>query len=209
MAAIDNYAQDPQRALIDAASNPVFKAVLDAEDYEVVPVDQGDGTQGQAQAVKATSVKKAVRRIIAAAREVGVDVRHWICSKDEFNLCSKLNTPIGDLMRQLNAFLKSVFTEAVLHLLGLVATFVTIAGAAAAGTFLGIFSAVGFINKVFVELCACPVGAEPFAKADTHQHVTSGPHFILGHWCHAGACRLAQTLGSSIAQNRGDIKWQM
>jgi hypothetical protein len=155
MHSINDYAKDLNLALIDAADNPAFREFMDAGDFEMIAVDQGDGTQKQVQALSRRSVKKVIEKIIARAREKGVDMKNWICSsadKGGFDLCSKLDTPIGQLMRDLDAFLKKRWAEGGLVVAGVLA----IAANPAVGTFLAIFSAIGFINKAFVELCDCP-----------------------------------------------------
>jgi hypothetical protein len=111
MPSISDYAADPNRALIDAAADPVFREFMEAGDYELIAVDRGDGTQMQVQALARRSIKKVIERILARAREKGVDIRNWICSPDKFDLCSKLDTPVGELMRELNSFLKNEWTD--------------------------------------------------------------------------------------------------
>jgi hypothetical protein len=61
------------------------------------------------------------------------------------------NTPPGELMRQLDEFLKNKWTEAGLAAAGILG--ITIASL---GAFVAIFIALGFINKAFIELCDCP-----------------------------------------------------
>ncbi|HEY0879850.1 MAG TPA: hypothetical protein VGE10_15485 [Zeimonas sp.] len=157
MAAIDDYARDIQRALIDAAQDEVFRNFIDPTDIETVVVDLGDGTQMQAQALKRSSVREVLRRLIAAAMQAGVDLKQWICSPDEFNLCRKLaNSFPGAVMRELHDFLRSRWTQATTVALGGLAAFAQIAAVLTAGKFLAILAAIGFVNKEFVELCDCP-----------------------------------------------------
>ena len=152
MASIDDYARDSQKALIDVAAEPSLRRFIDASDLEWVTVDQGDGTQAQVQALARGAIRKVVNRIVAEGRKAGVDIKSWICSRDEFDLCSKLETPVGDRMRQLDAFLKSKWTQGGLAATGLITLFTL----PALGVALTIFSALGFVNNVFVELCECP-----------------------------------------------------
>jgi len=157
MAAIDDYARDIQRALIDAAQDEVFRNFIDPTDLETVVVDLGDGTQMQAQALKRSSVRQVLQRLIAAAMQAGVDLKHWICSPDEFDLCRKLaNSFPGAVMRELHDFLRSKWTQATTVSLGAIVAFAQIAAALTVGKFLAILAAIGFVNKEFLELCGCP-----------------------------------------------------
>lgn len=153
MPSIDDYARDPQKALIDAAAEPSLRRFIDPSDLELVTVDRGDGTQAQVQALARGAVRKVVDRIIAEGRKAGIDMKSWICSRDEFDLCSKLNTPVGDRMRKLDAFLKSKWTQGGIA----AASLITLFTLPAVGAALTIFGALGFVNNVFVELCECLV----------------------------------------------------
>lgn len=155
MASIDVYAKDPLQALIDAAAEPALRKFIEPSDLELVTVNLEDGTQAQVQALARGSVPKVVHRLLVEARRVGIDIKDWICSPSEFNLCSKLNTPVGERMRQLNEFLKRKWTQGGVAAAGLVALFTT----PAVGAAIAIFSALGFVNNVFVELCECPISA--------------------------------------------------
>ena len=152
VARIDDYAQNPQQALIDAAAEPALRRFIDDSDLEWVTVDRGDGTQAQVQALARGSVRKVIERIVAEGRAVQANIKDWICSPNEFNLCAKLDTPPGKLMRLLNDFLNTKYMEGGIEVAGLAALFT----APAVGIALQIFSALGFINRVFVELCDCP-----------------------------------------------------
>ena len=97
---------------------------MDTDDFEMIAIDQGDGTQKQVQALSGRSVKKVIGKIIARAREKGVDMKNWICSSAEkggFDLCSKLNTPIGELMRQLDDYLKKRWADGALTIASVLA----------------------------------------------------------------------------------------
>lgn len=153
MASIADYEKDVQRALIDAASEPSLRRFIDPGDLEVVTVDLGDGTQVQAQAVARGAVRRVIDRIIAQGRQAGIDIKDWICSPTEFDLCSKLNTPVGELMRKLDAFLKNKWTQGGMNAAGLVTLFT----APTVGIALTIFGAIGFANHVFVDLCQCSI----------------------------------------------------
>ena len=91
---------------------PSILQFIDTSEIELVIVDLGGGVQGQAQALKKSAVKDVVERIIQKAKVSGADLNHWICSKSEFDLCAKLNTPPGDLMRQLHRFLNNKIVQA-------------------------------------------------------------------------------------------------
>ena len=94
-----------------------------------------------------------IDRIIAQGRQAGIDIKAWICSPTEFDLCSKLNTPVGELMRKLDAFLKRKWTQGGMNAAGLVTLFTALA----VGIALTIFGAIGFANHVFVDLCQCSI----------------------------------------------------
>lgn len=167
MALIDDYARDPEQVLIDIVLDPVFRNFIDPSEIELVAVDLGDGTQTQAQALKRSAVTQVLQRMLAAAKQAQVDVRHWICSPDEFNFCRKLDTTLpGVMMRELHAFLRSRWTQATTTALGGFAAFSQLVTAVALGKFLAILAAVGFVNDAFVELCDCPgVRPKPAAPA--------------------------------------------
>jgi hypothetical protein len=152
MATIDDYAERPEQALIDAVTDPGIRQYITPEDIEVLTVTQTDGTQAQVQALSRKGAQAVVRRIIARAQALQVDLSHWICSPDEFNWCAKLRTPVGARMRQLDAFLQNKFIQGGVNAAGLVTLFTL----PAVGAALTVFSALGFINGIFVELCHCP-----------------------------------------------------
>jgi hypothetical protein len=159
MAQINDYVDNLQRALIDAAGNPTFRRFIEPDDIESVAVDRGDGTQGQEQALAGRSARKVIEKILAQAQAAGVDMKSWICSPNEFNLCAKLKgTSVGNAMRQLDAFLKNKWAQAGAAAGGLVAAFGAFASAAALGSFLAVLAAVGFVNNAFVDLCDCQPG---------------------------------------------------
>jgi hypothetical protein len=151
MPGIDDYEMDLQRALIDAAAEPALRPYIDAADLETRTIDLGDGSQAQVQAIAADAVKRVIERLVTQARKAGADLKTWICSPDEFNLCARLGGRTGDVMRQLHAFLNRKWAQGGLNAAALAALF-TLPGIGAA---LTIFSALGFINNVFVELCDC------------------------------------------------------
>ena len=152
MPIFDDYAADMNRALVDAADDSIFKQFMEPDDFEsiVVTLDSGHGVQmqAQAQALARGSVRRVLERILAQARSAGADMKDWICSPSEFNLCAKLDTPLGKLMRQLHDFLENKWAEGGNIIADIFAS-------ALLGHFLLVFSAVGFVNKVFVELCDC------------------------------------------------------
>ena len=152
MPPIEDYASNPQRVLIDAAADPSFKPYIEPGDLESITVDTGDGRQAQVQALRRGSVRRVIERILAKGRETGTDIKKWICSPEEFDLCSKLDTPVGELLREVDAFLKNKAAQGGTVVLGLVAIFTN----PALGAALSIFAALGFVNNVFVELCECP-----------------------------------------------------
>jgi len=156
MAPIDDYLQDPNRALIDAATDPIFRSVITQADLDTAIVTEPDGTQVQRQALSRAAIKRVVDRIILKARDANVDLKALICSPapDGFDFCNKfLHTPPGLLMRQLNEFLHTKLGEGTLAAAGIAAAFAV--GLAAIGPFLAVLAGVVFINRVVVELCEC------------------------------------------------------
>lgn len=157
MALIDKYIANKQRAFIDAINDPVFQNFIDPNDIETVSFDFGNGTQGQAQALKKTSVKAVIKRILDKARLVGVDLLHWICSPAEFDLCYKLiKSPSGVVIKELNDFLSSRFGQATTAALSVVAEFGSLVNVAAVGQFVAILVVLGIVQKEFAMLCRCP-----------------------------------------------------
>jgi hypothetical protein len=159
MALIDDYANDLQRALIDAVQEPVFRQFIDQTDIEVVTVDKGDGTQAQAQALRRSSVKEVLKRVLDAAKAKGVNIKELICSKDGFDLCGKL-AKMGKLapevmMKDLYRFLTNKWTRRADFAAQFITAFPHLALAAALGKFLFILAALGFVNREFIELCNC------------------------------------------------------
>lgn len=155
MATLLDYQNNPNRVLIDAVADPSIRKFIDASEIELVSIDLGGGLQGQAQALKKGSVRDVIERIVKKAKASGADLKYWICSKSEFNLCNKLNTPVGELMRQLHAFLDKKIVQGGIAISGVASLF----GTPAIGAALTIFAALGFINSVFIEMCNCPVRA--------------------------------------------------
>ena len=149
---IEDYQRNPERVLIDIATDPVFKQFIDSSDLELVAVDLGDGTQKQTQALKQGSVRQVIDRIVTRGLRVGVDIKDLICSPIEFDLCSKLDSPVGEQMRFLNDFFNDKWAQGGVHAAGLIALFT----APYLGTALTILSVLGWVNGVFVELCDCP-----------------------------------------------------
>jgi hypothetical protein len=152
MATIDDYADQPEQALIDAVINPGIRQYITPDDIEVLTVTLTDGTQAQVQALSRKGVRAVMERILARAQALQVDLGHWVCSPDEFNWCAKLRTPVGARMRQLDAFLQNKLVQGGVNAAGLVTLFTL----PAVGVALTIFGALGFINSIFVDLCHCP-----------------------------------------------------
>ena len=146
MPPIEDYASNPQRVLIDAAADPSFKPYIEPGDLESITVDTGDGRQAQVQALRRSSVRRVIERILAKGRETGTDLKKWICSPDEFDLCSKLDTPVGELLREVDAFLKNKAAQGGTVVLGLVAIFTNPALGAAP---------FNFRRPRFCEQCFC------------------------------------------------------
>lgn len=156
MATLLDYQNNPRRVLIDAVADPSIRQFIDASEIELVSIDLGGGLQGQAQALKKGSVRDVIERIIKKAKASGADLKYWICSRSEFNLCAKLNTPVGELMHQLHVFLDNKVVQGGIAISGVVSLF----GTPAIGAALTIFTALGFFNSVFIKLCNCPVRAK-------------------------------------------------
>lgn len=152
MATIDDYIRNPDQALIDALLEPGLKPYIEPDDIEPITVTEG-GAQRQIQALSKKGAAAVVRRIVARAKTVGIDIHHWICSPDEFDLCKKLKTTTpGKAMRELDAFLKHKWTEAGVNGFSVVTIFID----PVAGTCLTILCGLGYVNKIFVEMCNCP-----------------------------------------------------
>jgi hypothetical protein len=90
MPSLADYESDLNRALIDAAANPVFTQFMQPDDFELIAVDIGGGIQAQAQALSIPSIRRVLDRMMQQARQKGVDIKEWICSPIEFDLCAKL-----------------------------------------------------------------------------------------------------------------------
>jgi len=148
MRSVEDYASDLNRALIDAAADPVFKKFMEPDDFELVTLDMGDGTQAQVQALSRASIQRVIERILERARKAGADMKDWICSPEKFNLCAKLNLPLGELMRQLHDFLDSQWVQSGLFI-------ATVFGAPVGGHFLQILTGVGLGYGALARLCAC------------------------------------------------------
>jgi hypothetical protein len=156
MASFDDYIKNPEQALIDAATDPGLSQFIEPSDLGSVTVQRDDGTQVQVQALSRKSIRRVVERIIARGRELKINIKDWICSPEEFDLCSKLDMPIGQLMRLLNESMKNKLAQGGLHAVALGALFMNPAVGAPVAASLEIFNFIGFINDVFVELCNCP-----------------------------------------------------
>jgi hypothetical protein len=149
MPSLADYESDLNRALIDAAANPVFTQFMQPDDFELIAVDIGGGIQAQAQALSIQSIRRVLDRMMQQARQKGVDIKEWICSPIEFDLCAKLkNTKPGQVIRALHDFLRNKKIEGTFAIIVFIP-------APSLHPFLEIFCAVGFINNAFVELCDC------------------------------------------------------
>lgn len=63
---------------------------MESDDFELVTLDKDDGTKARVQALSRSSIRRVLGRIIAQALNAGVDLKHWICSTEVFNLYAKL-----------------------------------------------------------------------------------------------------------------------
>jgi hypothetical protein len=151
MTQTDRYVDRPQQALIDAAADPVFKDVMDDGDLETLTINVA-GTQMAVLALKRDAVRKVVDRIVARCQKSGADIKHWICSPDEFDLCKRLKTTApGKLMIDLHDFLEKRWTHT-----GIVLAHVFVIPAAhVVGAFLAILAGLLVANKELVDLCNC------------------------------------------------------
>jgi hypothetical protein len=153
MPSIDDYEHDPAQVLIDAAADPIFRSEMDPEDIEIITVTWADGTQGQVQALSRGAVRRVIERVIKRCQKKGADLKHWTCSKDEFDLCGKLaNTPPGKIMRLLHDFLEKKWVQGGFVLVD----FFTLSSAPPVGVFLAIFGGLCFVDGCIVDLCECP-----------------------------------------------------
>ena len=151
MAPIDDYVNDPDQALIDAITDPNIREYIEPQEIVTLTISMPDGTQAQIQALSRASIKAVLGRILQKGRAAQVRIRDLICSPDEFNLCEKLQTPTGELLRQLDSFLKSKWTQGGMGAAGVV----TIFAFTPIGNAISIFAALGLINNFFIELCDC------------------------------------------------------
>jgi hypothetical protein len=157
MALIDDYIADPQRALIDAAADPVFQHFITPEDLTPVVVDLGGGLQGQVMTVKAEAVGRVLRRLLEAAQQAGIDLKDWICSPREFNLCYQLKNALpGVAMTALSDLLVSRIGRLGVTALGAYTAFSSLAVAAVLGKFAAVLAVLGWTYHELERLCNCP-----------------------------------------------------
>jgi len=148
---MDDYERNPDRALVDAAAHPFFRLEMEADDIEIISVDLGNGTLGQAEALKRSSIRKVVTKLLERLRTAGANVKEWICSPDYFDLCARLrDTPVGEVMRRLRDFLANKWAER-----GLVIGHVFGIPFEPVGIFFAILSALLVTNKEIFDLCEC------------------------------------------------------
>lgn len=151
MHSIQDYAEDIDLALYDAANDPVFTALMDPTDFETIAIADGN-VQEKVTALSRQSAQKVINKIILRAKAGGHDIRDWICSRKEFDLCSKLdNWTMTRLMVELHQFLEEYIPKEAEQF----AEVFTIA-VPALDSFLRIFAAVGLASSAFVSLCNCP-----------------------------------------------------
>jgi hypothetical protein len=156
MPSIADYVRNIDQVLIDVAADPVFSEFIEASDRELVGVDVGGGMQAQVRALSRGSVARVLKKVIKKLKGAGAKVDFWICDPSQFNLCEKLKTtPAGQLMEQLNTFFSNKWTEAGITSAH-VAVYIPALGLHPVAPFIAMFSALGFLNKFFVELCNCP-----------------------------------------------------
>ncbi|MDO9554883.1 hypothetical protein, partial [Rhodonellum sp.] len=144
--------ENPNLALIDAFQLESFREFMEESDIELVVVDRGDGTQAHIQALSLRSVNQVLRRIIKRCEESGVDLKKWICDKDEFDLCRKLDLPIGERMRQLDEFFRYKRAQAAIIVVDVL---LAILAPPTFGLFLTLLAVLGWLNNYFLELCDC------------------------------------------------------
>lgn len=76
MPSINDYARNPQQALIDAAASPEFREFIEPADLELVTVDLPDGTRAQMQALAGPAIRKVIKRIIAKGHKAKIDIKN-------------------------------------------------------------------------------------------------------------------------------------
>jgi hypothetical protein len=153
MPSIEDYERNLDQVLIDAASDPVFRSQMEPADIELIVVDRGDGTLAQVQALSRRSVHRVLERLMQRCKNKGADLKGWVCSKDKFDLCSKLDWPPGKLMRALHAFTSKEWVEGGFVLVDVF----TLPAAPPVGAFFTIFGGLCFVNGRIVVLCGCPL----------------------------------------------------
>lgn len=156
MPSIEDYERNLDQVLIDAVSDPVFRSQMEHGDIELIVVDRGDGTLAQVEALSRGSVGRVLERLMQRCKNKGADLKSWICSKDKFDLCAKLDWPPGKLMRALHAFTSNKWVEDGLVLVDVF----TLPTAPPVGIFFTIFGGLCLVNRRIVVLCGCP----PLAK---------------------------------------------
>ncbi|NYT72485.1 hypothetical protein HZU72_08610 [Halomonas sp. QX-2] len=158
MPSIHDYEGKLEKSLIDAASLPDLRKFMEPSDIEQKVIDYDGGLQARVDSLNALSVRKFIERIISEARQKGVDLKEWICGKKQFNLCEKLDSPLGDVMRRLDEFIKNKISQGGKEIIALAAAFST--KLASLEPLLVLFGAIGFFNNVFINLCDCEVNGK-------------------------------------------------
>lgn len=159
MALIDDYADDPSRAFSDALIDPVFSTFFKEPYIEYrIATGERDGVQFQyqVQALSSKGARDAVKRIIARFQELGVNLKDWVCSPEEFNFCEVMRSHAAGVgLRKLYAFLENKWVQAGTMTLSVITSFATLVVAAALGNLLALLAAIGWATGEFIEMCGC------------------------------------------------------
>lgn len=155
---IQGYVENPQQALINAAADPIFKTFIEANQFQLVAVAYG-GVQVQQQALSRAAVSSAISEIIKQAKNAGMNMEDWICSKKGFDICSQLNTPtivtihrMYDYIFNTRPVYEAFFELVAAHVMaGTAAAIVT----AALHPFIVLFCTIGITYNEFTRLCKC------------------------------------------------------
>ncbi|MDP2250683.1 MAG: hypothetical protein Q8M80_15250 [Hydrogenophaga sp.] len=156
MATIEEYLEDPLSARIDALSDPVLRHFIDLQDIETVSFSRG-GVQYQAQALKLASISTVFQKAVAALAQQGVNLRHLVCSPQEFNFCDALqHSPMAVVLKSLDAFLaKSILGLGVTGI-GVAGVFSASAAVATVANFVTLLLALAHIRRALEKMCQCP-----------------------------------------------------
>lgn len=151
MPTFEEYDHNLEQVLIDAAADPVFRSLMEPGDIELIG-DRGGSSQGQVEALSRGSVGRLLQRFMDRCNRKGADLKGWVCSRNKFNLCAKLDLPPGKAMRALHAFTSNEWVEGGFNLANIFA----LTAPSPVSVVLTIFGGLCFVDGQIVKLCDCP-----------------------------------------------------